>query len=84
MAAALRCGLTAADFKNFSIGTVIDICAARVNLDKGDENGDEEKYIMMRSNLTAIQKSYESGKITEERYAEFMTKFKALEERYEF
>ena len=48
LAYASQCGLTAADFEKMSIGFVIDVCLARIDLMKGKKNNDEETYLKMK------------------------------------
>ena len=76
--------MTAADFERISIGFVIDLCAARVRLKSGEADLEEEKYMKMKRNIGTVRKKYERGEISDERYQEYMSKYKALEERYGF
>lgn len=76
--------MTAADFERLSIGFVIDLCAAKVRLKSGEADLEEEKYMKMKRNVGVVQKKYERGEISDERYQDYMSKYKELEERYGF
>ena len=84
LAYSTECGLTAADFERLSIGFVIDLCAAKVRLKSGEADLEEEKYMKMKRNVGLVQKKYERGEVSDERYQDFMKKYKELEERYGF
>lgn len=84
LAYATECGLTAADFERLSIGFVIDLCAAKVRLKSGETDMEEEKYMKMKRSIGIVRKKYERGEISDERYQEYMKKYKDLEERYGF
>lgn len=76
--------MTAADFEKMSIGFVVDYCVARSELERGKKDNDENKYIMLKKNYSVIQDKYEKGEISEERYGDFMKRYKELEALYGF
>jgi len=76
--------LTAADFEKMSIGFVVDYCVARSDLEHGDKSNDEDNFIMLKKNYSVIQDKYEKGEISEERYEDFMKRYKELEALYGF
>lgn len=84
MAYATRCGLTVADFKILSIGFVVDYCIARSELESGDNNDEEKKYIMLKKNYSIIRDKYERGEISEEKYQSFMKRYEKMEALYGF
>lgn len=76
--------MTVADFEKMSIGFVVDYCVARLELEHGDKNDDESKYLLLKKNYKPIQEKYERGEISEKRYSEFMTRYKNMEALYGF
>lgn len=76
--------MTVADFEKMSIGFVVDYCVARLELEHGDKNDDESKYLLLKKNYKPIQEKYERGDISEKRYSEFMTRYKNMEALYGF
>lgn len=76
--------MTVADFERMSIGFAVDYCVARLELEHGDRNDDENKYLLLKKNYKPIQEKYERGEISEKRYSEFMTRYKNMEALYGF
>ena len=76
--------MTVADFEKISIGFAVDYCVARLELEHGEKNDDESKYLLLKKNYKPIQEKYERGEISEKRYMEFMTRFKNMEAVYGF
>lgn len=76
--------MTAADFKTLSIGFVIELCIARLELAAGREDRSEETYLKMRDILPVVTERFEHGEIGEERYTEWMDKYIRLEGMYGF
>lgn len=81
---ASRYGLTVADFKELTIGFILNFFDIHLKLSKGINIHKEEiKYQRMKKAYPTIEKRYRSGKLDEREYKEFIHKFKVLEERYE-
>lgn len=79
----MKSGLTAADFKEFSIGYVIDYCDTMSEICKEkDLHKDEERYYKLKDILPFVEEKYKSGKMTEKEYNEFMDDFKKRDEEY--
>lgn len=75
--------MTVADLKRFTIGFVLDYVETYFAL-RNNKNihEDEEKYQKMKSVLPFVVERFESKKISEEQYGEFMNRYKELEDRY--
>ena len=83
LAHAIKCGLTVADFKSFSIGYIIDFCTTTVKLLKGENLHEaEEKYHKLKDVLPFVEENYKNGKTSAAEYEKFMSDFKISEERY--
>lgn len=67
-----------------SIGFVVDYCIARSELENGDTNDEEKKYIMLKKNFPSIQDKYERGEISEERYQSLLQRYEKMEALYGF
>ncbi|WP_440447879.1 hypothetical protein [Ruminococcus sp.] len=80
---AVKCGLTVADIKIFSIGFVLDYIDTYYKL-KNNQNihADEEKYLKLKSVLPFVEEKYNSGNITYQQYSEWMSDYKRLEDIY--
>ena len=74
--------MTAADFKNFSLGFIIEYCLTRSEIASGEYESDEKKYLKMKDIYPFVQEDYENGKKDEQAYIDFMKRFTELEEQY--
>lgn len=75
--------MTVADLQRFTIGFVIDYIKTYFALKNNNNiHEDEEKYQKMKSVLPFVTERFESKKISEEQYSEFMNRYKRLEDRY--
>ena len=63
---------------------MVDYCIARSELENGDTNDEEKKYIMLKKNYSIIQDKYERGEISEEKYQSFMKRYEKMEAQYGF
>lgn len=67
-----------------SIGFLVDYISARADLEHGEDNNEESKYIVLKKNYNVIQEKYERGEVSDEKYKSFMTRYKKLEALYGF
>lgn len=74
--------MTAADFKRLSLGFVIDFCTCRLQIEKGEEINEENKYHQLKDVLPFVEEEYENGVIDESRYRDFIADYKELEGKY--
>lgn len=80
---AVKCGLTVADTKTFSIGFILDYIDTYYKL-KNNYNihADEEKYLKLKSVAPFIEEKYNNGNITYQQYSDWMSNYKRLEDIY--
>lgn len=80
---AVRCGLTVADLKKFSIGFIIDYIFTYSNVKNNiDIHAEEEKYLKFKSILPFVDERLKKGEISQRQYNEFMDDYKMLEDKY--
>lgn len=83
LAYASRFGLTVADFKNLSIGFVLDFIETQFKINKGvNLHSEEIRYYRMKKIRSSIERKYLNKEITEKDYLNWVAKFSVLEARY--
>lgn len=83
LAYAVRHGLTAADFKLFSIGFITQFLDIQLKINKGTSLHDEEKkYYQLKGIYDLVQEKYKNGKIGDKEYQNWMKRYTELEGRY--
>lgn len=52
------------------------------SINKGKKNNDEEKYCQLKDVYPFVIEQYENNEISDEKYNDFIAKYKSLEEEY--